>query len=678
MDGDITLNIYDVCGSVDAAIVDPVRRSVGNGRFHAGVEVFGDEWSYGFKQGGTGVFCTQPRGCLEHRFKEAVPIGVTRLSVEEVEHLIVELAQAWPGEHYDLHCRNSFHFSDNLCWRLGVGRIPDWVTNTMALEAVLAGSQCGAERRIQNNAPGHAPSLRPPLPRWQQPRHVGKASQTSPHPGPHPGKYPEACLVPSTACVPHPAEVPQVQTPPSDTSACAAAAEGRIGVGESVEICTRQWLPGHVESLNHDTMVVAFQWPGAAPGDFSKVQLPVGHRDVRRAAAIAPNQTTAFAPEPAGHLVGDWVEVFSNSHQAWCKGYVESSKGNNVVVAFRPQQAAPNDWLRKELPMDHEDLRWPKARGPVFSVGDWVEIYSNCEQVWCLGCVTKVTNNAVSVAFYVPGGDINTCAEKDVPIGSQDIRPVDVVPREARQLQGTATEDISKPYAAGAPSQTTQAFVNGSLANVDVSLQRLSRSRLDPDTFGEIVRVANLERQEALRLQANSRSSDIAGNAQNTTSTTELEFTPTNGVSFPTLGITSKTVTSARNFEAGSHSNGNAKSSSSSTEFGSGSASGGSLPTSCSTSHTSPSTGMRIITGQISEASGEDPAVSVGSVAHEAGACRPCSYFLASAVGCRNGTACRFCHLPHDRVSQRRPCKAKRDRHRKVVTGIEEWLGQNR
>ncbi|CAE7347939.1 unnamed protein product, partial [Symbiodinium necroappetens] len=43
--------------------------------------------------------------------------------------LLSALAQDWQGEDYDILHRNCCHFSDMLCRRLGVGPIPDWITN---------------------------------------------------------------------------------------------------------------------------------------------------------------------------------------------------------------------------------------------------------------------------------------------------------------------------------------------------------------------------------------------------------------------------------------------------------------------------------------------------------------------------------------------------------------------
>eukprot|EP00971_Amphidinium_carterae_P271358 5384824-Amphidinium_carterae.1 len=103
-----------------------------------------------------------------------------------------------------------------------------------------------------------------------------------------------------------------------------------------------------------------------------------------------------------------------------------------VKIAFRLPNAGPTDWSRKELPMDHKDLRWPKAQ--TFNVGDWVEIFSNSNQMWCPGRVTYAAPGQVRVAFHVPGGDVNDWVEKDLPAGSQEIRHVGAGGAEVRKL----------------------------------------------------------------------------------------------------------------------------------------------------------------------------------------------------------------------------------------------------
>mmetsp|Transcript_89167 Transcript_89167/g.195400 ORF Transcript_89167/g.195400 Transcript_89167/m.195400 type:complete len:443 (+) Transcript_89167:427-1755(+) len=97
------------------------------GVFHAGIEVYGREWSFGFTEEGSGVCYTQPRKHPHHRYKATVVMGPTKLSVTEVDSLILRLAQIWLGPTYDMIHRNCCDFANELSVELGVGRMPGWV-----------------------------------------------------------------------------------------------------------------------------------------------------------------------------------------------------------------------------------------------------------------------------------------------------------------------------------------------------------------------------------------------------------------------------------------------------------------------------------------------------------------------------------------------------------------------
>lgn len=56
----------------------------------------------------------------------------------------------------------------------------------------------------------------------------------------------------------------------------------------------------------------------------------------------------------------------------------------------------------------------------------------------------------------------------------------------------------------------------------------------------------------------------------------------------------------------------------------------------------------------------------VVSACHTHGRCRPC-LFVKTRVGCDNGEACTFCHVHDSRSGASRPCKAKRERYRKLL-----------
>lgn len=144
----VTLHIYDVSTVSTVKHLNHIFRAVGTGAFHAAVEVYGQEWSYGYNDdGSTGVFGNVPKSCEEHQYREAIPMGSTQMSEDEVNEVIRELQDRWPGDGYDLLSHNCCHFSDSLCQRLGVGPIPGWVLN-------LAGAGASLNHGFQTLASG--------------------------------------------------------------------------------------------------------------------------------------------------------------------------------------------------------------------------------------------------------------------------------------------------------------------------------------------------------------------------------------------------------------------------------------------------------------------------------------------------------------------------------------------
>jgi hypothetical protein len=134
----VTLHIYDVVGHALVRNVNRICRALGTGAFHTGVEVYGQEWSYGYSdQRHSGVFCCTPRSCNTHAYREAIEMGHTDLSPGEVRALLEELARVWPGQEYDLLRRNCCHFTDEFCRRLGVGALPNWVSSLASTGAAL-------------------------------------------------------------------------------------------------------------------------------------------------------------------------------------------------------------------------------------------------------------------------------------------------------------------------------------------------------------------------------------------------------------------------------------------------------------------------------------------------------------------------------------------------------------
>jgi len=142
----VWLHIYDVFGALER--VNSVMKPVGTGAFHAGVEVFGKEWSYGYAiQGNSGVYHCKPRCNDRHRYRESVAMGGTCMTEIEVASLIQEMRSAWVGVEYELLTKNCCHFSDALCRRLGVGPAPEWLMHLAGAGVLLVN---GVEKAVMH------------------------------------------------------------------------------------------------------------------------------------------------------------------------------------------------------------------------------------------------------------------------------------------------------------------------------------------------------------------------------------------------------------------------------------------------------------------------------------------------------------------------------------------------
>lgn len=99
------------------------------GVFHAGVEVNGLEWSFGFSCSETrsGISCCEPQKNTQHTYRQTVSMRHTGADPEQIADIIAQLIEEYPGDDYDLLRRNCCHFADDFCRRMGVGGIPGWV-----------------------------------------------------------------------------------------------------------------------------------------------------------------------------------------------------------------------------------------------------------------------------------------------------------------------------------------------------------------------------------------------------------------------------------------------------------------------------------------------------------------------------------------------------------------------
>eukprot|EP00443_Scrippsiella_acuminata_P010407 CAMPEP_0115257102 /NCGR_PEP_ID=MMETSP0270-20121206/46592_1 /TAXON_ID=71861 /ORGANISM="Scrippsiella trochoidea, Strain CCMP3099" /LENGTH=271 /DNA_ID=CAMNT_0002672783 /DNA_START=13 /DNA_END=826 /DNA_ORIENTATION=+ len=266
-----------------------VGKAIGTGAYHAGVEVYGLEWSFSCTTDGpyrSGIFAVPPRGCDAHSYREAVEMGETQMTAREVRALIDRLYKEWPGVEYDLLRHNCCHFSDALCIELGVGPIPGWVTSLAGVGAMLRSGI-----RIAYEGAAAAPG---------------------------------------------------------------AIAGGAMAIGgDRVEVWSnthQAWCPGHVEEVRADNMIsVAFKLPIEEPDNMASKCLPANHSHLRR--AMVGEQGAAEFTKGAA------VEVWSNSSQAWCPGYVHGITQDMLYLAFRLPGSKADEWSQKQLPATHKDVR---------------------------------------------------------------------------------------------------------------------------------------------------------------------------------------------------------------------------------------------------------------------------------------------------------------------------------
>jgi len=132
----VFLHLYDLndtFGHMNSVSLDLL--GIG-GALHVGVEVLGNEWSFGMQ----GVSVTTPKMNQYYTFRQTVPMGRTRLKRKEVESAILSMKRAWSGKDYDLLSRNCGHFCNELCEKLGLGRMPAWVTRVAETMAAVPGS----------------------------------------------------------------------------------------------------------------------------------------------------------------------------------------------------------------------------------------------------------------------------------------------------------------------------------------------------------------------------------------------------------------------------------------------------------------------------------------------------------------------------------------------------------
>jgi hypothetical protein len=102
----VSVNVYDWTGRKAVVAMNKwaccgCRGGGLMGAFHAGVEVLGREYSYGWNdEGTTGVFWVEPKGAealFGHRFREQIVLGMVSVTLDELTAVVESLEKEWMG-----------------------------------------------------------------------------------------------------------------------------------------------------------------------------------------------------------------------------------------------------------------------------------------------------------------------------------------------------------------------------------------------------------------------------------------------------------------------------------------------------------------------------------------------------------------------------------------------------
>eukprot|EP00439_Symbiodinium_sp_Y106_P073847 s2043_g14.t1 len=145
----VLLNIYDLGDSKAIQRLNVLLKPIGSGAYHAAVQVYGQEWSFGglsiddpIEEGfETGIWSCMPQGCRQHSYRESVAMGHTSYSHVQILEIIRGMMEEWPMNSYQILRRNCCHFCDAFCELIGVGPLPAWVLNLAGVGASLESMQ---------------------------------------------------------------------------------------------------------------------------------------------------------------------------------------------------------------------------------------------------------------------------------------------------------------------------------------------------------------------------------------------------------------------------------------------------------------------------------------------------------------------------------------------------------
>eukprot|EP00930_Biecheleria_cincta_P002585 TRINITY_DN103593_c0_g1_i1.p1 TRINITY_DN103593_c0_g1~~TRINITY_DN103593_c0_g1_i1.p1 ORF type:complete len:286 (-),score=35.59 TRINITY_DN103593_c0_g1_i1:155-1012(-) len=130
---DVWVHIYH-CDPYTGFLNRMALKNAEIGIYHAGVEVYGEEWSFQYFQDTwndssiSGLVRCHPKHMSGYEYQESVNLGPTSLAIEEVDSLLLDMSEDWPANSYHLTRRNCLTFANQLSTRLKPQKeFPPWI-----------------------------------------------------------------------------------------------------------------------------------------------------------------------------------------------------------------------------------------------------------------------------------------------------------------------------------------------------------------------------------------------------------------------------------------------------------------------------------------------------------------------------------------------------------------------
>eukprot|EP00633_Aureoumbra_lagunensis_P000897 CAMPEP_0197289084 /NCGR_PEP_ID=MMETSP0890-20130614/6285_1 /TAXON_ID=44058 ORGANISM="Aureoumbra lagunensis, Strain CCMP1510" /NCGR_SAMPLE_ID=MMETSP0890 /ASSEMBLY_ACC=CAM_ASM_000533 /LENGTH=367 /DNA_ID=CAMNT_0042760247 /DNA_START=38 /DNA_END=1141 /DNA_ORIENTATION=+ len=163
----VVVNVYDladigVCMDLSSVLLSLNEQTMSlwdMGIFHSGIVINGVEYSFGYCENGTGVYCCEPKSACGAVFRRSIPMGNAKYPSRFVDIQLVRMAEKWQGSSYSLLTKNCNHFCEQVCLTLGVPEpFPAWING---LAVSIANMSPWTSQPLVNAAKDHMAFRRP-------------------------------------------------------------------------------------------------------------------------------------------------------------------------------------------------------------------------------------------------------------------------------------------------------------------------------------------------------------------------------------------------------------------------------------------------------------------------------------------------------------------------------------